>query len=60
MRLRDGRRLYSHAEFGRNDHREDAPHFIVGCSKVHYFSGFYYIKILQQNVEIQAFGLVAF
>ena len=33
MRLPDGRRLYTtvvllpHAKFGRNDHREDAPHF---------------------------------
>ena len=35
MRLPDDRRLYnasccmSHAEFGRNDHREDTPHFIT-------------------------------
>ena len=28
MRFPGGRRLYtSDAEFGRNDHREDAPHF---------------------------------
>ena len=28
MRFPDGCRLYTaHAEFGRNDHREDAPHF---------------------------------
>ena len=30
MRLSDGRRLYTaHAEFGLNEHQEDAPHFIV-------------------------------
>ena len=29
MRIPDGRRLCTtHVEFGRNDHREEAPHFI--------------------------------
>ena len=37
MRHADGRRLYtSLVEFGRNDHREDAPHFINEMKNLEY------------------------
>ena len=34
MRLPDGRHILLHAEFRLNDHREDAPHFIIQAKKI--------------------------
>ena len=41
--------IVSHAEFGRHDHREYAPHFIFVCSELN----FEYLKA-QENFEDEA------
>jgi len=66
MRLHDSCRLHSmesilpHAEFGRNDHRVDAPHFNFGFQIYHivkYKSRFMYKRHLCLVFELLSYSL---